>query len=107
MRDARTSKRFPLELPVEVKEATAERSQEAVTSNMSAAGVYIRTQQHLEVGAPVEFDITLPAEAISAANDVKVHCSGHVVRVDHHGGDTGVACVIDNYEFVRSAEGKR
>ena len=33
-----------------------------MTGDLSAAGVYIRADASLEVGSPVEFEITLPPE---------------------------------------------
>ena len=65
-----------------------------------------------EVGSPVEFDITLPAEFIGAKKDVKIRCQGRVVRAGDHPNrgsrkekaavkKNGVAFVIDSYEFVR------
>ncbi len=64
MSEARGAKRFPLALPVRVQEETG-RVDQGVTGNVSSAGVYIRTEKALKVGTEVEFDITLPAEAIS------------------------------------------
>lgn len=62
-----------------------------------------------EVGTKVEFDITLPAAMIGAKKDVEVRCQGRVVRANEDAGSKkkkpasrgGVACVIDNYEFIR------
>ncbi len=61
-----------------------------------------------EVGTKVEFDITLPAAMIGANKDVEVRCQGRVVRANEETGKKkkpankgGVACVIDNYEFIR------
>jgi hypothetical protein len=62
--------------------------------------------QALRCGAVVEFDMTLPAAAIGAAEDVHIQCRGRVMRIEQPtAGDArnGVACVIDKYEFVRKA----
>ncbi len=104
MPEARGAKRFPLALPVRVQAKTG-RVEECVTGNVSSAGVYIRTDNALKIGSEVEFDITLPAEAISGPRDVLVHCRGKVVRVERKAeGETGVACVIETYQFVRASE---
>lgn len=121
MADARTGKRFPLQLPVRLHEPDSAEQHEAVTANVSAAGVYIHAEapkkgaklakageRAWRRGARVEFDLTLPAGVIGAKHDVKVRCRGRVVRVekvkaqDARNNRSGVACVIDKYEFLRN-----
>jgi len=108
--EARTGKRFPLQLPIKIhKEDTASDTSSGMTGNLSAAGVYIRADASLEVGSPVEFEITLPPEVTGGKDDVVIHCRGRVVRTDEPDASTepgdsrGVACVIDSYEFVRNS----
>ncbi|MFZ0796957.1 MAG: PilZ domain-containing protein [Terriglobales bacterium] len=109
MTEARTGKRFPLHLPIKIhREDTADDSS-GMTGNLSAAGVYIRSDASLEVGSPVEFEITLPPEVTGGRDDVVIQCRGRVVRTDEphasaeSGDNRGVACVIDSYEFVRNS----
>jgi hypothetical protein len=96
--EARTGKRFPLELPIKIH-TTEELGQ--------PAGVYIRADAALEVGSAVEFEIALPPEVTGAKEPVVVQCRGRVVRTDEPTGGVnstearGVACVIDSYDFVR------
>jgi len=101
--EARTGKRFPLELPIKVhKDAGGDAK--GITANLSAAGVYIRADASLEVGSPVEFEITLPPEMTRGQENVTIQCKGRVVRADESaGGERGVACVIDSYEFQRNS----
>jgi hypothetical protein len=104
--DARTGKRFPLELPIKIHKADAPGESSGVTGNLSAAGVYIRADASLEMGSPVEFEITLPPEVTGGKENVVIQCRGRVVRTDEVGessGSRGVACVIDSYEFVRNS----
>lgn len=107
--DARTGKRFPLELPIKIHKAeSGAASSGGVTGNLSAAGVYIRADASLEVGSNVEFEIALPPEVTGAKENVIIQCRGRVVRADESGGggsaeSRGVACVIDSYEFVRNS----
>jgi hypothetical protein len=107
--DARTGKRFPLELPIKIHKADVIGVASGVTGNLSAAGVYIRADASLDVGSPVEFEITLPPEVTGAKENVVIQCRGRVVRTDEPpSGSTpdegrGVACVIDSYEFVRNS----
>ena len=105
--EARTGKRFPLELPIKIHRADEAGQASGVTGNLSAAGVYIRADAALDVGSNVEFEIALPPEVTGAAENVIVQCRGRVVRTDDPapGGGSkdarGVACVIDSYDFVR------
>ena len=102
--EARTGKRFPLELPIKIHRAETSGDAKGVTGNLSAAGVYIRADASLDIGSPVEFEITLPPEVTGAQENVTIQCKGRVVRSDDTGGEgRGVACVIDSYEFMRNS----
>ncbi len=115
MPDARTGKRFPVNLPIRIHMRNADGEQSGTTANVSAAGVYIRAEAPhkgsrvgealpLRPGAFVEFEMTLPADVIGSPGDVQIHCRGRVVRVEPIPDDqshNGVACVIDKYEFIR------
>ncbi len=109
MTEARTGKRFPLHLPIKIHAEDSSSDASGITSNLSAAGVYIRAEAALEIGSPVEFEITLPPEVTGGKQDVTIHCHGRVVRTDEPTAGTpqaesrGVACVIDSYEFVRNS----
>lgn len=104
MADIRTGRRFPVHLPLKV--LGDQKIPTGTTANISAAGVYLWVDGGLEVGSSIEFEITIPGESIGAANDVPIHCHGRVVRcdTDQELGRTGVACVIERYEFVRTAK---
>ena len=105
--DARTGKRFPLELPIKIHKADTGADSSGVTGNLSAAGVYIRADATLEGGSSVEFEIALPQEVTGARENVIIQCRGRVVRTDEPAAGSsptearGVACVIDSYDFVR------
>jgi hypothetical protein len=104
--EARTGKRFPLELPIKIHKGESGGDAAGVTGNLSAAGVYIRADSAMEIGSPVEFEITLPPEMTGGQEHVTIQCKGRVVRADPtgEGGEgRGVACVIDSYEFVRNS----
>ena len=103
--EARTGKRFPLELPIKVHKEGTGADATGTTGNLSAAGVYIRADASLEIGSPVEFEITLPPDMTGGQENVVIQCKGRVVRTDPTGiseDGKGVACVIDSYEFVRN-----
>ena len=104
MADTRTSTRFPLALATTIRGKKA--AKKGTTADLSSAGVFILGDADFEVGTKVEFDITLPAAMIGAKKDVEVRCQGRVVRSNEKSkkkpsGKGGVACVIDNYEFIR------
>jgi hypothetical protein len=105
--DARTGKRFPLELPIKIHGAEEAGEHSGITGNLSAAGVYIRADASLDVGSTVEFEIALPPEMTGAKDSVVIQCRGRVVRTDEPAAGSsptearGVACVIDSYDFVR------
>jgi hypothetical protein len=102
--EARTGKRFPLELPIKIHDEHASGDTKGLTGNLSAAGVYIKANAALEIGSPVEFEITLPPDVTGGTENVTIQCKGRVVRTDPTGASAdgkGVACVIDSYEFVR------
>ena len=107
--EARTGKRFPLQLPIKIHKEDVAIDTSGMTGNLSAAGVYIRADAALEVGSPVEFEITLPPEVTGGKDNVVIQCRGRVVRTDEpnasaeSGDNRGVACVIDSYEFVRNS----
>ncbi len=104
--EARTGKRFPLELPIKIHKGETGGDASGVTGNLSAAGVYIRADAAMEIGSPVEFEITLPPEMTGGQENVTIQCKGRVVRADETGSGgegRGVACVIDSYEFVRNS----
>src|SRR5947199_9289442 len=105
--EARTGKRFPLELPIKIHKENVPGEASGMTGNLSAAGVYIRADASLEMGSPVEFEITLPPEVTGGKENVVIQCRGRVVRTDESStdpdGTRGVACVIDSYEFVRNS----
>ena len=103
MADARTGKRFPLNLPIHIRKGKTAKGAKATTSNVSAAGIYIEGDESIEIGSIIDFDIVLPAKIVGADRDVEVSCKGRVVRRDGKAkkGKGGIACVIDTYKFVR------
>ena len=109
MAEARTGKRFPLHLPIKIHSEDTTAAASGMTGDLSAAGVYIKADAALEVGSPVEFEITLPPEVTGGKENVTIQCRGRVVRTDEPsagaapGDNRGVACVIDSYEFVRNS----
>ena len=112
MSESRTGKRFPLQLPIRIRQK-GDAVDSGTTADVSAAGVYIQANTDLAVGSPIEFDITLPAKVLGTPTDVEVHCSGRVVRREGSSKTAkgkkrnGVACVIDEYKFIRKSKGTK
>lgn len=104
MTDIRTSRRFPVQLPLKV--LGGPNVPVGTTANISAAGVYLWVDGGLELGSSIDFEVTIPRETIGGEHDAHLHCHGRVLRcdADQKLGRTGVACVIERYEFLRTAE---
>src|ERR1700724_349856 len=83
--EARTGKRFPLELPIKIHKGESGAYSKGMTGNLSAAGVYIKEDASMEIGAPVEFEITLPPEMTGGPENVTAKCKARVVRADETG----------------------
>src|SRR5260370_4944878 len=80
--EARTGKRFPLELPIKIHKESASGDSKGTTGNLSAAGVYILADASLEIGSPVELEITLPPDGTGGQENVVLQFQGPVVRPD-------------------------
>lgn len=92
--------RFPIKLPISVRSKSGESRTE--TQNISANGVLFQlVDADMPVGSPVDFTISLPAEVLGAAVDVRLDCKGRVVRNFEEAGRHGVGVVIDEYRFDR------
>ena len=97
--DSRSSRRFNLRLPVTLLRCGGQTvEQQSETANVSSNGVLIRTSLDMEIGAAVEYIVTL-TPPIGARKTVQLHCLGKVVRRDE---SNGVAATIDRYLFVRA-----
>lgn len=106
MTDIRTSRRFPVHLPLKV--LGGPNVPVGTTANISAAGVYLWIDGGLEIGTSIDFEVTIPHETIGGDTDGHLNCHGRVLRcdADQKLGRTGVACVIERYEFLRAAEAR-
>ena len=105
--EKRRAKRFPMRLPVAVKVEQAKNDKQVVeTRDVSSSGIYFEFGSPMEVGASLEFLLTLP-EPITKGSPVRIRCVGKVVRVEKSPagniGQLGVAATIERYEFVREA----
>jgi PilZ domain len=102
--DARTGRRFPVHIPVRVGDSPASVEHIGTTENISSSGAYFWLDTPPEIGSIIECEMTIPSKTIGSKADVTLRCLARVIRTDapKKGTQTGVACVIDSYEFVRS-----
>ena len=80
MTDIRTSRRFPVQLPLKV--LGGPNVPVGTTANISAAGVYLWIDGGLELGSSIDFEVTIPQETIGGDDDAHLHCHGRVLRCD-------------------------
>jgi len=101
--ELRTTRRFNLRLPVEVKYSAENVKQaKAHTRDVSSRGICFYFDAQIQPGSDIEFTLTLPPE-ITLTESIRVRCKGKVVRVDpadSPNGKVGVAATIQHYEFV-------
>ena len=107
MIEQRRSKRFELELPLEIIRAGTERLSEVVrTSNIGSGGVMFTSPRQLEIGSPIEYAVTL---ASGHSGVVTLRCMGKVLRAegaydpDAENNWFSVAVSLERYEFTRSS----
>jgi hypothetical protein len=99
--DRRAARRFSMSLPMRVVAPEAH-SQElrASTRDVSYRGLFFLTETKFEVGAQIDFVLTLP-QKLSSTGEVDIRCRGQIVRVEAgSNGRVGVAAKIERYEFL-------
>jgi hypothetical protein len=92
-----------LKLPVAITKAGNHRLFDAgFTNNISSCGVLFTAPRELDVGGPIEYEITLTEEPTSRVN---LKCVGKIVR-RVNGSDSlfAVAATVERYEFVRARQ---
>lgn len=100
--DKRRARRFELQLPVTVLAVGDKAATTPVrTKDISSTGMFLEFDENVEAGTKVEMVVDLPQE-ITHAGQVRLRCTGRVVRVDRtKASRTGVAVTIERYEFTR------
>ncbi len=98
--ERRTSRRFTMVLPLTVRTSGPQGiERQAQTRDISFRGLYFTMDADLELGATIEFILTLPRE-VTMASDVHIRCFAEILRVEDRGGSKGIAARIDRYEFL-------
>jgi PilZ domain len=106
LEDRRRSERFNFGVPLTVQWTNGSelRQAHAVTQDVSSGGLYFFLPEAIPDGTPVEIEMTLPTH-ITLGTPVKVRCQGHIQRcVQKPGESTGMATMIEKYEFLSSNE---
>jgi hypothetical protein len=103
--EQRRYRRFDLQLPLELVRAGSRVLQKpGITRNLSSRGVLFTVDSGLEVGASIEYIITL-SESPTPAGPVQLRCIGKVVRQHSPGGEHGQqpawGATLERHEFVR------
>jgi hypothetical protein len=100
--EKRAARRFALRIPVAVSRGDGQgQTESAQIRDVSARGICLYLDSPIAEGSPLGFTLTLPPE-ITLTESIRVHCKGHVVRVENKAteGKMAVAAVIEEYEFV-------
>jgi hypothetical protein len=101
--ERRAMRRFDMRLPAIVRvEGTNEFHTE--TLNVSARGVFFYLDRPVIAGTKAEVTLTFPPH-VTLTDAVRVRFSARVIRVENPlpSARIGVAAMIENYEFLRSA----
>ena len=109
MSEQRRTKRFQLNLPVElVKSGSIPVHLTGETHNMSSGGVLFTSQSLMEIGEPIEYLVTLPS-TVSAGTQVRIRCMGKVTRAESRENAEliserpySIAATLERYEFIRN-----
>lgn len=102
MIEQRRTKRYDLEVPLEIVRTNQETvSQPAKTCNISSGGVLFTSEGSLELGSRVEYIITLVGRV--DGNPVHLRCEGKVVRIQPALDSFSIAASLERYEFMRAS----
>ncbi len=102
--EKRKSKRFPINLPVQISVVGGKRvARVTKTSNISSGGVCFPSAKEVKIGGKIEFSIALADGALP----VHIRCFGKVLRIEASPPDCDpempyqVTATIERYKFVR------
>ena len=104
--ERRHSKRFNFGVPLTVQwtNGSERRQAHAVSQDVSSGGVYFLLPEAIPDGTAVEIEMTLPTQ-ITLGTPVRVRCHGRIQRcVSKPGESTGIASMIEKYEFLSDSE---
>jgi hypothetical protein len=103
--ERRVMRRFDMRLPASVKMEDASIGELLTeTQNVSARGVFLYLDRALAEGSRIAVTLTLPPH-VTLTDPVRVQFTARVVRAEAPlpASRVGIAAVIEEYEFLRSA----
>jgi PilZ domain-containing protein len=102
--DRRLMRRFSMRLPASVRVSGIPNQFATETENVSARGIFFYLDRWMTEGARVEVTMNFSTQ-VTLADPLQVRCLARVVRVQPVTSTrTGVAAMIEEYEFVRSEQ---
>ena len=108
MTEQRRTKRFDIQLPLEIQRAGSQRLvRTGRTRNISSGGVLFTSDAQVEVGGVIEYVVNLPG---GATGSVSLRCLGKVLRLERLGNSASsgpqssfaIAATLERYEFLRN-----
>lgn len=93
----RTAVRFPMRLAMHLK--TEDGMIEATTRDISSNGLLFASARLPRIGSSIEFTMDMPSEVLGGDTDIRVHCTGRIVRHHLAEGEAMAAAVIDEYSL--------
>jgi PilZ domain len=103
--DRRSMRRFDMRLPAIVKLPDASIDELLTeTQNVSARGVFLYLDRPLAPGSRIQVTLTFPPH-VTLTEPLRVRFTARVVRAETPlpASRVGIAAVIEEYEFLRSA----
>jgi hypothetical protein len=103
--ERRVMRRFDMRLPASVKvDGVALDESLTETQNVSARGVFFYLDRTVAEGSHIEVTLTFPPH-VTLTDSVRVRFRARVIRVEAPlpASRIGVAALIEEYEFLRSA----
>ena len=103
--ERRVMRRFDMRLPASVKVEDASIGELLTeTQNVSARGVFLYLDRALAEGSRIAVTLTFPPH-VTLTDPVRVRFTARVVRAEAPlpASRVGIAAVIEEYEFLRSA----
>jgi hypothetical protein len=104
--DRRVMRRFDMRLPAIVEVADSDVDELLTeTQNISARGVFLYLDRPLAQSSRIRVTLTLPTH-ITLTDPMRVRFTARVVRIEAPlpASRIGIAAVIEEYEFLQSAE---
>ncbi len=103
--EKRRSKRFGINLPVQIEVLGGKRvARAAQTSNIGSGGVSFASAKETKIGGKIEYLITLA----DGMMPVRIRCYGKVLRIESNTDSIEtpwqVTATIDRYKFIRVPE---